>query len=119
VSKAAAQLGESRPASVTLHAANGFPAEELINASRNAELLVVGSRGAGGFTWLTMGSISDQVVHHAHCPVVVVSQISAKASGLCLEGGQPRRPRPARMLQLPSRRLIRPWCSSLATERTS
>ena len=38
VSKAAAQLGESRPASVTLRAANGFPAEELINASRDADL---------------------------------------------------------------------------------
>ena len=72
VVKAATQLGESRPASVTLHAANGFPAEELINASREADLLVVGSRGVGGFTRLMMGSISNQVVHHAHCPVVVV-----------------------------------------------
>ena len=72
VSKAAAQVGESRPASVTLRAVNGFPAEELINASRDADLLVVGSRGVGGFARLTMGSISDQVVHHAHCPVVVV-----------------------------------------------
>ena len=43
VSKAAARLGESRPASITLHAANGFPAEELLNASRDADLLVVGS----------------------------------------------------------------------------
>ena len=72
VSKAAARLGESRPASITLHAANGFPAEELLKASRDADPLVVGSRGAGGFTRLTMGSISDQVVHHAHVPVVVV-----------------------------------------------
>jgi nucleotide-binding universal stress UspA family protein len=72
VSKAAAQLGDSRPASVTLRAANGFPAEELINASRDADLLVVGSRGVGGFTRLMMGSVSSQVVHHAHCPVVIV-----------------------------------------------
>jgi len=72
VSKAAVQLGESRPASVTIHAVNGFPAEELIQASRDADLLVVGSRGAGGFTRLMMGSVSNQVVHHAHCPVVVV-----------------------------------------------
>jgi len=72
VSKAAVQLGESRPASVTVHAVNGFPAEELIQASRDADLVVVGSRGAGGFTRLMMGSVSNQVVHHAHCPVVVV-----------------------------------------------
>ena len=45
VAKAAAQLGESRPSSVTIHAVNGFPADELINASRDADLLVVGSRG--------------------------------------------------------------------------
>ena len=72
VAKATSQLGESRPASVTVHAVNGFPAEELINASRDADLVVVGSRGAGGFTRLLMGSVSNQVVHHTHCPVVVV-----------------------------------------------
>jgi len=72
VAKATAQLGDTRPASVTVHAVNGFPAEELISASRDADLVVVGSRGAGGFTRLLMGSVSNQVVHHAHCPVVVV-----------------------------------------------
>jgi len=72
VAKATAQLGDTRPASVTVHAVNGFPAEELISASRDADLVVVGSRGAGGFTRLLMGSVSNQVVHHTHCPVVVV-----------------------------------------------
>jgi nucleotide-binding universal stress UspA family protein len=72
VAKATAQLGDTRPASVTVHAVNGFPAEELVNASRDADLVVVGSRGAGGFTRLLMGSVSNQVVHHTHCPVVVV-----------------------------------------------
>jgi len=70
--KAASQLGEAQPASVTVRAIIGFPAEELIKASEDADLLVVGSRGAGGFARLIVGSVSSQVVHHAHCPVAVV-----------------------------------------------
>jgi nucleotide-binding universal stress UspA family protein len=70
--KVTSQLGGARPAPVAVRAINGFPSRELIDASRDADLLVVGSRGAGGFARLMVGSTSDQVVHHAHCPVVVV-----------------------------------------------
>jgi nucleotide-binding universal stress UspA family protein len=70
--KVTEKLGESRPDSVTVRAVSGFPAKELIAASRDAELVVVGSRGSGGFAKLMMGSISSQVVEHAHSPVVVV-----------------------------------------------
>jgi nucleotide-binding universal stress UspA family protein len=70
--KATSQLDGARPASVTVRAINGFPAKELIDASRDADLVVVGSRGIGGFARLVIGSVSDQVTHHAHCPVMVV-----------------------------------------------
>lgn len=72
VAKTAAEIGQPQPASVTVRAVDGFPAHELIAASRDAELVVLGSRGAGGFARLTMGSVSDQVVRHAYGPVVVI-----------------------------------------------
>jgi nucleotide-binding universal stress UspA family protein len=62
----------SRPPSVTVRAAIGMPAEELLSAAHDADMLVVGSRGAGGFKRLLLGSVSAQVTHHAHCPVVVI-----------------------------------------------
>lgn len=66
------RLGENPPPQVNVTAVSGSPAEELLAAAGNADMLVVGSRGAGGFARLLMGSVSAQVTHHAHCPVVVI-----------------------------------------------
>jgi len=50
----------------------GHAGEQLIRLSQDADLLVVGSRGHGGFVGLLMGSVTTYVVNHALCPVVVV-----------------------------------------------
>jgi nucleotide-binding universal stress UspA family protein len=64
--------GAVRPPAVNVRAVNGLPAEELLNAADGADMIVLGSRGAGGFQRLLMGSVAAQVTHHAHCPVVVI-----------------------------------------------
>jgi nucleotide-binding universal stress UspA family protein len=69
VDKAAQRHGHQQ---VTVRTVSGVPADELVKASHDADLLVVAARGAGGFARLRMGSVSTQVTAHAHCPVVVV-----------------------------------------------
>lgn len=51
---------------------NGSPARQLIAESEDAEMLIVGSRGLGGFTGLLLGSVSRSCVEHADCPVLVI-----------------------------------------------
>jgi nucleotide-binding universal stress UspA family protein len=70
--KALAALDGPRPESVTVRAVHGFPAEELISAGQGADLIVLGSRGAGGFTRLMLGSVAGQVTQHASCPVTII-----------------------------------------------
>jgi len=51
----------------------GNAAKVLLDASKGADLLVVGSRGHGGFAEALLGSVSQHCVHHAPCPIVIIS----------------------------------------------
>ncbi|WP_422935112.1 universal stress protein [Sinomonas sp. P47F7] len=53
-------------------AAHGSPAKVIIDAAKDADLVVVGSRGHGGFAGLLLGSVSAHLVHHCPCTVVVI-----------------------------------------------
>jgi nucleotide-binding universal stress UspA family protein len=70
--KVLAALSGPHPESVTVRAVHGFPVEELVSASKGADMVVLGSRGMGGFTRMLLGSTAGQVVQHAHCPVVII-----------------------------------------------
>ena len=72
VQKAVSQVGEPAPASVTVRAVTGVAAHELVAASADADLVVVGSHGGGGFARMALGSVSHQVATHAQSPVVVI-----------------------------------------------
>jgi nucleotide-binding universal stress UspA family protein len=52
--------------------AGGPPARTLLDCAKGADLLVIGGRGLGGFAGLVLGSVSQQCLHHAPCPVLVV-----------------------------------------------
>lgn len=64
--------GDPKDAGVSLHVVHGSPVRVLLDAAKDAELLVVGSRGRGGVTGLLLGSVSRECARRATCPVVVV-----------------------------------------------
>lgn len=65
-------FGGDTPSNVHPRLVRGHPRDALIEASRHADLMVVGKRGHGGFAGLLLGSVTSALVAHAHCPVLVV-----------------------------------------------
>jgi nucleotide-binding universal stress UspA family protein len=66
------ELGEDPPVVVQPRVKQGNPSKTLIEQSADADLLVVGTRGQGGFAGLKLGSVSQHVAAYAKCPVAVV-----------------------------------------------
>lgn len=68
----ARKLGTDLSFPVEIHVVHSPSPQALLSASRGADLLVVGHRGRGGFAGLMLGSVAEQCVRHASCPVLVV-----------------------------------------------
>ena len=74
------EAGDGGPVDVRSVIVYGHPAQALVEASAGAQLLVVGSRGHGGFVGMLLGSVSGYVIAHASCPVLVIRHpVSASA----------------------------------------
>jgi nucleotide-binding universal stress UspA family protein len=72
---------EEKPSRLTLSVHKGDPAQVLIDKSHGAAMLVVGTRGRGGFSSLLLGSVSSKCIHHSSCPVLVVRGTQAPFAG--------------------------------------
>lgn len=73
-------FGPALPDNVVSRLVRNHPRQGLIEASRDADLIVVGRRGHGGFGGLLVGSVSSACVAHAHCPVLVVHEPEVDAT---------------------------------------
>jgi len=65
-------LGPHPDVTVTTEVHEGDASQVILDHSEDADMIVVGSRGLGGFSGVLLGSVSSRVVHHAKCPVVVI-----------------------------------------------
>jgi nucleotide-binding universal stress UspA family protein len=73
LAEALERVGGAGDVPVTRRVETGGPAAVLVEAAEDADLLVVGARGLGGFKGLLLGSVTQQVIAHAPCPVVVIT----------------------------------------------
>lgn len=78
----AVQRTDADDVDIDVQAVVGHPVKELVDAAAGADLVVVGSRGAGGFAWLLLGSTSAGVAHHAPCSVMIVRPSDAAGPGI-------------------------------------
>ena len=70
----AAVFGDTLPDGLITTVEHGHPARTLVSIARGATMVIVGSRGLGGFTGLLLGSVSRYVAEHATCPVLVIRE---------------------------------------------
>lgn len=68
----AVRMTANDPLTVEVRVVDGHPSDALLEASQGADLLVVGSRGAGALSRMMMGSTCTEIVHHSHIPVAVI-----------------------------------------------
>lgn len=73
----AAVFGDERPENVSTFVYEGPAAQVLIDASRDADLLVVGARGRGAFMSALLGTVSSECAERAHCAVLVAHEVAA------------------------------------------
>ena len=76
-----AAFGDDRPAGLRTVVRKGHPAKALSDAADGAEMLVVGSRGHGGFAGLLLGSVSAYCTAHSPCPVLVTRTVPPASAG--------------------------------------
>lgn len=85
--------GPDERAAISPRVVEGNAAQVLLDASAEAELLVVGSRGHGGFVEALLGSVGQHCVHHATCPVVVIRDSVTGPEATATDGGAEARVR--------------------------